>query len=315
MLLNNISKFLSLPEIDIEDIVEVASTTYKMYEIPKKNGAKRKIFQPSAKTKALQYAIMECFLSKFIIHPAAMAYVNGLESPLRKNALEHCNNNYQIRIDFKDFFPSLGPNDFFNSENENNPNNKNVKDLSKEEKVFLTKSLFLFHKEKYELAIGAPASPIISNIIMYNIDNEISSFLQDISSTGKYTRYSDDIIFSCKEKSSCEKFFLRILKLVENTTSPKLSINKEKTIYSSRKNCRKVTGLIITPDKKISIGRKRKRYIKSLIHKYLKGLIDIEKGLPVIKGYLAFIKDVEPEYLHNLSMKYGAKVIDDIFNS
>ena len=63
-----------------------------------------------------------------------------------------------------------------------------------------------------------------------------------------------------------------------------------------------VTGLIITNDSKVSIGSKRRNEIKKMVYnKIVNGNGDKDS----IMGYLAFLKDVEPNTYNNLIIKYS----------
>ena len=60
------------------------------------------------------------------------------------------------------------------------------------------------------------------------------------------------------------------------------------------------------------IGRKKKRYIKSLINDFKYDNLEITK-LNYLKGYLAYLKSVEPEYIEVLSNKYSKELINKLF--
>ncbi len=72
-----------------------------------------------------------------------------------------------------------------------------------------------------------------------------------------------------------------------------------------------ITGLVLTNDGKISIGRKKKRFIKSLVHKYSNGLLDEENKL-FLSGYLSFCWSVESDFIYRLGKKYGYQVINKL---
>ena len=92
---------------------------------------------------------------------------------------------------------------------------------------------------------------------------------------------------------------------------PRLELNAKKTTHLSRKHQRRITGLIINNDGNVSLGRKRKREISTLIHKFSLNLLsDIEiLNLP---GLLGFAKDVEPVFLNRMRTKYDSELIDEI---
>lgn len=75
-----------------------------------------------------------------------------------------------------------------------------------------------------------------------------------------------------------------------------------------------VTGLIITPDQKISIGRERKRLISACIHKFALGQANA-KQVEYVRGLLAFANSVEPEFVLRMKEKYGAAVVNQLVGS
>jgi len=76
------------------------------------------------------------------------------------------------------------------------------------------------------------------------------------------------------------------------------------------RNCRRaVTGLLITHDGQISIGRAHKRRIRALICQNIHKKMD-EEGKASLQGWLAYILDVEPELFNRLCQKYSAGVVN-----
>jgi len=93
---------------------------------------------------------------------------------------------------------------------------------------------------------------------------------------------------------------------------PGLTINPDKTVFSSKKHNRHVTGITITNEGKASIGHKKKREIKSMTYQVGSGEtspVELRK----LKGLLAFVRSVEPEFYDKLKTKYPdqIKIISD----
>src|SRR5205814_2285809 len=86
---------------------------------------------------------------------------------------------------------------------------------------------------------------------------------------------------------------------------PRLRVNDSKTTFTSRKRKRVVTGLSLTSDGKLSVGRTKKRHIKSLVFKVLNASVT-EDEIAYLKGYLAFARSVEPGFVERVMAKYGA---------
>lgn len=86
-------------------------------------------------------------------------------------------------------------------------------------------------------------------------------------------------------------------------------VNYSKTKFYSSKSCRKVTGLVITNDSRVSVGTERRKAIKKMVYdKLVHG-----KGDPYqILGYLSFLKDVEPNTYNNLIIKYSQYCSGDL---
>lgn len=287
------------------EISRKAPSTYRIYTIAKKRGGERTIHHPSKQTKSLQYALIENILSLMPVHECAIAYKRGIKGPIRLNASKHASYSYSIRIDFKDFFHSIRPIDLLRLIEEIKMPSLNT--INKEDESFVTNSLFVKLRTGLKgLAIGAPSSPIISNIVMFSMDDILDKFAKvkgDI-----YTRYADDIVYSTNIKGGCKQFLYEVYRLVIQTESPKFEINKDKTIFTSRGTRRVITGIYLSPDGNISIGRHNKRYIKKLIFDYKNANLD-DKKISYLQGYLAFILDVEPSFYNYLALRYGGEIV------
>jgi RNA-directed DNA polymerase len=302
-----VSEYLGFENEVTLDIARKAPTSYKMYTIPKKKGGVRVIHHPSKQTKALQHALMETVLSRLPIHRCAFAYRRGVKSPLRRNAERHAPFSFTVRIDFKDFFPSIKPRDLFAV-----ITRSGLMNLEESEKQFLAGALFVKSKQgQVGLAVGAPSSPIISNVVMEDLDEKIEKMAKTISTNSAYTRYADDIVFSTNDKGACKKFYKKTKSLIGQTRSPNLTIKEDKTVYLSRGTRRAVTGMTITPDHHISLGRRNKRYIRKLIFDCKNKELD-EKKMSYLQGFLAYILDVEPDFYNKVSIKYGAETLIQI---
>lgn len=301
--------FLGFSVNEVVDLSRKAPLSYFRFEIPKKNGGMRAIFHPSKETKALQYALIETLLRNLKVHSSAIAYIPGKKSPLKINALMHCPYKYSVRIDFQNFFPSIRPNDLVPIiEQEYGA-------LSSQEIDFLSNSLFVrFKGGSKGLAIGAPSSPWICNIIMNKLDEEIKRVANQLSSDSIYTRYADDLVFSTNVRGVCREFAMQVKLLLQRTQSPMLKINLQKTVFLSRKNKRMVTGIILDSAGAISLGRNNKRYVRKLIFEYKNQKITPEQKI-YLRGYLGFSRDIEPDFYNRLAIKYGVDLLHEIIRN
>jgi hypothetical protein len=123
-----------------------------------------------------------------------------------------------------------------------------------------------------------------------------------------FTRYADDIFVSSSEAGQLKGVGQLIAKCKRGVPHLCLRLNQSKTAHLSKKYRRTVTGVVITPQHTLSIGRGRKREIKSLIHQWIKGELDGERA-SYLRSLFAFAIDIEPDFEERLIQKYGAEEI------
>lgn len=273
-----------------------ASRQYRRYTIPKRTGGTRTIYQPSKELKSYQRYISKKIFQKLPIHESVYSYRKNVS--IKDLAEKHKNDRFLLRIDFKDFFPSI------HGENirEFLTDNKNLPFRISDKEITLINLLIC---KGNSLTIGAPSSPIISNTILFEFDKDINEYCK--SEEIKYSRYADDLYFTTNAPDRL-KNVLEFVKKYKFKFNMKLKINEKKNIFSSKKSKRVITGLSLTTENKVSVGRKQKRYIKSLINSFKYNNLE-DKELNYLKGYLAYLKSVEPEYIDLLSKKYSEELI------
>ncbi len=285
-------------------IIATAPARYKVYPILKRNGGQRIIAQPARELKLLQRIILEEKLAAFPVHECAMAYEKGKN--IYMNALIHKNSNVILKLDFNDFFPSIKTKDWETFLLRTEQTVIDIKDIK------LYSKILFWGKDKKSvtpkcLSIGAPTSPMISNILMNEFDVVMSAWATDANLN--YSRYADDITLSGESLKEIESLEKKARKFVRNMTSPKLRFNDEKRGIYTRGQRRMVTGLILTPTGTISIGRERKRTISAMLHRAILNKLDFNDKSK-LKGFLGFSAANEPEFIGRLREKYGNKAVD-----
>jgi hypothetical protein len=123
-----------------------------------------------------------------------------------------------------------------------------------------------------------------------------------------YTRHADDLSFSAAKSEDLQRVEETVLSWCDRSTSPRLAVNQKKTVRVSKRESRRVTGLVLTNDRKVSLGRDVKRTIRATLHHIATGrlaLDDIQK----LQGMLAYVNSVEPTFLRRLRKKYGSDVV------
>jgi len=319
-----------------KDILLESPLMYKTFFVNKKRSGKRKISQPTAKLKILQKALVRKLQDKLPTHLCAKAYKEN-ENGILENAKAHSKNKYFLKLDFCDFFPSIKAKDFNKLLEEHNyslPDRINFiktafyfdKRLNKQRTNYIYKKLRdkNFNKSnneellqlmteeysnEFELSIGAPSSPFISNVMLYNFDCTLNKWTQSKNMT--YTRFADDITISSKDKIDYKEITNKIQNILLKLDYPKLELNEKKQKQLSLNNRVTITGLNITSENKISIGRKKKKEIRAMIYRYTNNKLSKDK-LKILRGWLAYCNSVEKKFLNSMKEKYSPETIKKI---
>lgn len=306
-ILTAISDYLGVESDIVNNIVEQAPENYRRYKVAKASGGFRWIYHPAKETKAVQVAAINLLDYRLLISSSAYGYVRGLKRPLYRNAEVHKDKKFLLKLDFNDFFPSIKPNDFVGVCTGKLGMGGVL--LAEEDYEFLIKLFFVFNSNmrlQWFLGIGAPSSPFVSNWVMSDLDSKILLLADKFGVV--YTRYADDLCFSSDEKNALLSFEDSLKDLVAQTRLPRLTFNNKKKRFASKNTRKRICGLTVTPIGEVKIPRDFKRKVRTLIYKFKEKELD-DKAARVLGGYLGYIKDSEPEYLNNLSMKFGANAI------
>lgn len=275
---------------------------YKVYKIPKRTIGFRTIAQPTPILKEIQRSLIQIIEQKTKIHVNAAAYRLG--RGIKENANFHVNSNYLLKVDLENFFNSITPHMLFKTLKQQNIEVCEIESHILEQLLFWNRSRR--KNGRLVLSVGAPSSPMISNLIMSKFDTDISKICS--AKNIFYTRYADDMTFSTKDKESLFKIIGEVKRVLKNNFGNKMSINELKTVFSSKAHNRRVTGIILTNDNKISIGRERKRYISVLTHKFKFGKLD-SSDIHHLKGLISHARHIESGFIRKLQKKYGAETI------
>lgn len=266
---------------------------YNTFQIKKKKGL-RKIESPNPSLSRIQKLILKKILiKKYPVSYHAHAYVK--DRSIVTNAQSHINKKLVLKIDIKDFFPSI--------------NYKRVYLLFRENfNIQVSEYLAEICTYKDHLPQGAPTSPYISNLICRNLDKRIDCLLCKDKNKIIYTRYADDLIFSGNKIK--RSLFNQIKNIIKEEG---FELNKRKETWNTQRNCQRITGIIV--NNKISYGRKNFKDLAAMVHNCSKGklLQEIEKakskGLRFhdLKNYLygkvAFLKSIDENKANKLKDK------------
>lgn len=226
----------------------------KRLKIKKKSGGDRYVVAPNHAEKARLRLQVEDLNNK-VISKCDKKIVHGFvpgKNPVT-NALQHRGFQYTLNMDLKDFFDTVKEDHF------KNKRNGKFKLLNEEQ------SEICFYQGAARQ--GLPTSPAVSNLAMINMDK----YLKGICKPKKivYTRYADDLSFSCNSITELKRLRNRIPKIAKKYG---FEVNPKKTrIQSARFGRRNITGVMVDDD--IHPPRAIRRRLRAAIHKKRKNQI------------------------------------------
>lgn len=278
--LEHLSILLGIKSGVLNNMINKPASFYRQFKIPKKRGGLRDIVTPHTSLLEVQRWIAFNILSRFEIHDSAYAYVKSKN--VAQNSSVHLGCTEMLKIDLKDFFPSI--------------TFPRVRELfkrlgySKEITYYLTNLCCLNNS----IPQGAATSPIISNVILLNLDKRLNNLCSN--NNIRYSRYADDLIFSGADS------VLKFKNLFEkNIKSEGFRINELKTKEYHSMHRKMVTGIVVGSDK-ISLPKSKKREIRQEVYYLLKyGILEQSKRfndifyVERILGRLSYWKQIETE--------------------
>jgi RNA-directed DNA polymerase len=300
---------------------EVASNIpYTHFTINKRNGTPRQIWSPIPRLKFVQRWILENILNNLMTHGAAHGFVRG--KSIVTNATVHCNSALLIKLDVKDFFPSV--------------HWRRVKGVFRHagypEQIATLLALLCTESPRqmvqqngktYYVALsdralpqGAPTSPALTNIVCLNLDRRLTGLAEKIGL--RYSRYADDLTFSLPANSTSIKnaaqpsdhnhLIGQLLGSVHKILQEEgFILNNDKTRVIRMGNQHNVTGMVVNGEGVPRVPRKIKRMLRASLHNLALGQ-PLREGetLETLSGYAAWIASAELElgetYLEKLAV-------------
>lgn len=330
--LNHLSKRSGVDYIFLRHIVSRScANTYSKFSIRKKSGGRRFIHVPSQDLMRVQRWINQHILIHIRSHPSSFAF--NPRSSIVKCATKHTGARWLVKMDVMGFFESISeiqvyhvfrsigyqplvgfelarictvPVSYEFSPRRNDP----VWRINKQNQSIPNYNAKIIGY----LPQGAPTSPILSNLIMRNIDGEINAISKSFELT--YTRYSDDLTFSTRSKqfnrTKASELITQIGSILHaNGFRPQ----HRKTLIVSPGSRKIVLGLQVDGNVP-SLKREFKDQLRQHLH-YLEKFGPIEhlekRGFESIwgmkrhiKGLIDFSKMVEPSFSDKMLSKFDS---------
>lgn len=279
---------------------------YKKILIPKKNWKMRTLYSPVYKLKLAQRIILKSILYNEIwklLLDNITWFIPG--KSIIDNAKYHTWKKYILKLDIKDFFPSITQDRVFWL-------------FRKEYNLDYSTSMYLSGLCCYnnQLPQWAPTSPILANLIARFLDYRIVWLLKSYNSNNTklnltYTRYADDLTFSFNSRLDINLLINYIISImIEEWFFP----NYQKIHLISASRQQRVTWIIV--NERVSVWRKYYKKFKSIFYNIGKNwfmdemikwnqknenkITKVDNFKQVLGWYLSFIKNISPDYYEKL---------------
>lgn len=214
------------------------SKHYRKTKLPKKGGGFRNLSVPDEVLKSIQKRIAEVLLIHMPVSRYAKAYRFG--SSTLRNAKHHIGKQVVLKLDILHFFDSIR---YSTVKDKVFPENIYAEPL----RILLT--MLCYYKDA--LPQGAPSSPAITNIILYEFDEQIGQWCWERGIA--YTRYCDDMTFSGDFDPAEVIRFIRL-----ELKKMGFLLNEQKTKIQRPGKQQTVTGIVVNERLSIPTDYRRK---------------------------------------------------------
>jgi len=274
---------------------------YKTFPLPKKGGGVRFIHAPCRALAFVQQRIKTRLLDPAPVHDECVsAFRAGLS--IVDHAKPHCGKALVIKMDLKDFFPSVTfhkVESVFRGLGLDGP-------LSTQLALLTTTWLKadadagdteeeLPSEGERALPQGAPTSPQLANMAARRLDLRLLGLSKNLGF--KYSRYADDLTFSSGDPKAKVNVLLRAV--AEIVAECKFELNAKKTRVMRAPATQRVTGLIVGGEVP-RVPRATMRRIRAMLHHQKTGRLGSEEAR--LAGYCAFVKMVNARQLEGLGL-------------
>lgn len=281
---------------------------YERFTIPKRTGGERAIWAPRPILKHAQRTILREIVERLPIHGAAHGFVPGRS--ILSNAAIHTGSRIVIKMDLKDFFPSV--------------TFSRVKGVFRNagyrEQIATLLALLCTEPPREVVMVdgvthyvalgprclpqGAPTSPAITNTLCLNLDRRMRGLAEALG--WRYTRYADDLTFSLPLSHKKHPKIGNLIGGVKMIVADEgFELHPDKTRIMRKGSRQSVTGLIVNEEGTPRVPRETRRMLRAAIHNQKQGKpLHEDESLFTLLGYSAFVYMTDREL--------GAQWLEDL---
>ena len=257
--LKDLSALLEVPSVELLRLARQTERSYRKKVEAKPSGGYRVYFIPNSDLMKVQRCIHRSLLRHLPVHESIHSYRRKRDTI--SNAFVHVGNPILVKLDIKDFFPSIRPNNVYKMFMEKGCS-------SSVAKLLTTLTTF-----KNQLPQGPPTSPGIANQVLAPLARRMSGVC--VQHGLALSVFGDDICVSGSKRAAQVRHLLG--RIVE---SEGFALNLEKSGVRKAGEKKTVTGISV--NEKINIDKNYYRRVRALVHH------------AATKGYGALFSDCTP---------------------
>lgn len=276
---------------------------YHCFTIPKRNGSERQIWAPIPRLKHAQRWILDNILNPLVVHGSAHGFIRN--KSIVTNARVHTNSQLIIKLDIKDFFPSVNwrrVKGVFRQAGYNQQISTLLAMLCTESPRQVSKHngvTYYIALDERCLPQGAPTSPALTNIVCLNLDRRLTGLATKHQL--RYSRYADDLTLSLPvgisltaddERLLIKQILGSIAKILQEEG---FILHPDKIRIIRQANSQQVTGLVVNGAESPRVPRKIKRMLRAAIFNLQQGKpLPENESVNRLQGYIAWVAMTEP---------------------
>lgn len=314
MTLSDVASAMNLTTEDLVWLCYERSTTetdhYTRFEIPKRSGGSRLISSPKPKMRIAQSWINLNILEK--LTPSKYCYAFRPKTSIVDNARQHLGKGVIVKLDVKDFFPSITFNrirgyfEFLGY----NPGVATVLGLlctdAPRVRITIKGRAQIVAIGARSLPQGACTSPALANLIASRLDTRLAGLINTFKGEWSYTRYADDLTFSTSDTNPEIGQLIAAVGHIAKDENFEIKAEKTRIMRSPRRQS--VTGLIVGDE--VRIPKSTIKKMRALFHNIEskgKEVVSEELGkdaINVAHGYWAYLHMVNPTQANKYLIKH-----------
>jgi len=214
------------------------------------NGKRRVLHIPNVPLKHLQRFVLRRYLSTLRPDDAAYGFESGRSR--RSHAMNHCKKSILVRLDIRNFFPSIRV--------------EQVTPLFRECGFQSRFAEMLAHLVTFKgrLPQGAPTSPKIADLVARPLDAALRKVAKD--NRWFFSRYADDLCFSSGRRRSRNGVDHLITQVAMAAREAGFGLNHSKTTVMRRHTRQLIVGIVVN-NHGPTVPRERHRKLRALVYR------------------------------------------------